>query len=157
MIVGRDVLGDGLAHFPGQVQAAELRVAPLEDVHHAQAVEVVLEAAVVLHQLAERVLAGVAERRVPEVVRQRHGLGEVLVQVQRAGDRAGDLRDLDRVRQPRAVVVALVVDEDLRLVFQPAEGGGVDDALAVALVGRAQRDAPARRARARASAPLRIA
>ena len=139
VIVRRDVLGDGLAHFPGQVQAAELRVAALEDVHHAQAVEVVLEAAVPLHQLAERVLAGVAERRVPQVVRERHGLGQVLVQVQEAGDRAGDLRHLDRVRQPRAVMVSLVVDEHLRLVLQAAEGGRVDHALAVALVGRAER------------------
>ena len=55
---------------------------------------------------------------------------------ERAGHAAADLRHLDRVRQPVAVVVALVVDEDLRLVFEPAEGGRVDDAVAVALEGR---------------------
>jgi hydroxymethylpyrimidine pyrophosphatase-like HAD family hydrolase len=33
-------------------------------------------------------------------------------------------------------VVAFVIDEDLRLVLQAAEGGGVDDAVAVALEGR---------------------
>ena len=50
-------------------------------------------------------------------------------------------------------MVALVVDEDLRLVLQPAEGVGMDDAVAVALEGRAERivrlgvEAPARRGR----------
>ena len=39
--------------------------------------------------------------------------------------------------QPRAVVVALVVDEDLGLVLQPAERRAVDDAVPVALVMRA--------------------
>ena len=34
-------------------------------------------------------------------------------------------------------MIALVVDEHLRFVFEAAEGGGMDDAVAVALVGRA--------------------
>ena len=45
-------------------------------------------------------------------------------------------RDLDRVGQARPVVVPLVIDEDLGLVFEPAERAAVDDAVAVALVGR---------------------
>ena len=47
--------------------------------------------------------------------------------------RARDLGDLDAVRQPRAEQVAFVIDEDLGLVFEAAEGGGMDDAVAVAL------------------------
>jgi hypothetical protein len=35
--------------------------------------------------------------------------------------------------EARPVVVALVVDENLGLVLQPPEGGGMDDAVAVAL------------------------
>ena len=85
-------------------------------------------------EAVEDVLAGVAERRVPEVVAERDRLGQVLVQAERAGDAAGDLRDLDRVRQARAEVVALVGDEDLRLVLEPAERARVDDAVAVARV-----------------------
>jgi hypothetical protein len=50
-----------------------------------------------------------------------------------ARDRARDLRDLERVRHARAVVVALGGDEHLRLVLQAPEGLGVDDAVAVAL------------------------
>src|SRR3546814_19564300 len=54
-------------------------------------------------------------------------------------DRARDLRHLDRVGQPRAVVIALVVDEDLGLVLQPPDGAGMDDAVAVALKAGARR------------------
>ena len=88
-----------------------------------------------------------AERRVAEIVDQRQRLGEILVEPQRAGQRAGDLRHLDRVGQPRAVVVALVRDEDLRLVLEAAEGGGMDDAVAVALERRARRALRLRRSR----------
>ena len=37
------------------------------------------------------------------------------------------------MRHARAVVVALVVDEDLRLVLEPAKGGGMDDPVAITL------------------------
>ena len=78
-----------------------------------------------------------AEWGVAEIVRQRQGLGEVLVQPQRARDRAGDLRDFEAVRQPGAVMVALMRDEDLRLVHQPPERGRMENAVAVALKRRA--------------------
>ena len=74
-----------------------------------------------------------------EIVRQRQRLGEILVAAQRARQRAGDLRHLDRVGQPGAVMIALMRDEHLGLVLQPAEGGRMDDAVAVALERRAGR------------------
>ena len=92
-----------------------------------------------LHRLIERALAGMPERRVAEIVRERDRLGEILVEAQLARDRARDLRHLERVRQPRAVVIALVEDEHLRLVGQTAEGGRVQHAVAVALEGAAGR------------------
>jgi len=40
--------------------------------------------------------------------------------------------------------IALVIDEDLRLVLEPAERGAVDDSIAVALeVGTARQSSPA--------------
>ena len=84
-------------------------------------------------QSLQRVLAGMAEGRVAEVVRQRDRLDQVLVQPQRARDRAAELRHFERMRQPGAEQVALVVDEDLGLVDQAAEGRAVHDAVAVAL------------------------
>ena len=99
-------------------------------------------------------LAGVTEGRVAEVMAEPDRLDEVLVEADRAGDRAGDPADLERVGQPGAVVVALGGDEDLRLVLQPPERLGVDDAIAVALERRPKRavrllDPPPRRVRGR--------
>ena len=91
-----------------------------------------VEAAEAGQAVVERPLAGMAEWRMAEVVHQRQRLGEVLVQPQRAGERAGDLDHFQGVGQPGAVMVALVVDEHLRLVGEPAEGGGMDDPVAIA-------------------------
>jgi hypothetical protein len=95
-------------------------------------------AAALAQQLVERLLAGVPERRVAEVVTEPDRLDEVLVQAQGTGDAAGDARRLERVGEPRAEVVTLGVDEDLRLVAQPAERLGVDDPVAIALKRRPQ-------------------
>src|SRR4029079_5046539 len=86
--------------------------------------------------LVERLLARVPERRMAEVVAEADRLDEVLVQPERARDGAGDPGRLERVRQAGAEVVALGVDEDLRLVAQPPERLGVDDPVAVALERR---------------------
>jgi hypothetical protein len=92
----------------------------------------------------------VAEGRVAEVVRQRDRLAQVFVQAEAACQRARHLRHLQRVRHPRAKQIALVVEEDLRLVDQAPEGRAVDDAVAVALefvavrIGRQRVAPPAR-------------
>ena len=107
-----------------------------------------IETAVGTHQLVEHLLAGVSERRMAEVVRERDRLGEFLIQPEGARDRARDLRGLHRVREAGAVVVALVIDEDLGLVLEAAERGAMDYAIAIALEAGAHRmvglgDAPA--------------
>ena len=114
-------------------------IALLQHLQDAQRLPVVLEAAVVAHQLVHDALARVAEGRVAEVVAEHQALGQLLVQAQGARHRAPDLRPLQAVREARAVVVALVVDEDLGLVLEAPEGRAVDHAVAVALVARAQR------------------
>ncbi len=80
----------------------------------------------------ERGFAGVTEGRMAEVVRQRQRLREILVEPEGTRDRARDLLHLERMREPCAVMVAFVEDEDLRLVLEPAEGGGMDDPVAIA-------------------------
>ena len=129
---------DPVAHLVGQVQA--LPVA-LDHVDHAQRMLVVAEAAVEarMQGLVERLLACMAERRVAEVVPEADRLRQILVQPQRARDRARDAHGLDRVREPGAVVVALRGDEDLRLVLEAPERLRVHDAVAVALERGAQR------------------
>ncbi len=140
-VAQRAVLEDALPGLEGEVQAVERGVALLEEVHDAQRLEVVLEAAVGLHAGVQRVLAGVAERRMAEIVGEGDGLGQVLVEAQAARHRARDLGDLQAVGEARAEEIPFVVDEHLRLVLEPTEGAGMDDAVAVALVLAA----PARR------------
>jgi hypothetical protein len=79
----------------------------------------------------------VTERRVPEVMREADRLRQHFVELERAGDGAGNLRHLERVGEARAKQVALMIDEHLGLVNQAAKGGGVDDAVAITLVFRA--------------------
>ena len=61
----------------------KIGVLGLELVDDAQRLQVVLEAAVVAHAFVERVLAGMAERRVAEIVRQADRLGQRLVEAER--------------------------------------------------------------------------
>ena len=132
------VLDHPLQGLPGQVQADEGGIAALQHRHHPEGLGVVVKAAPRRHLPFQLVLAGVAERRMAQVVRQSHGLGQVRIQLQRRGHRAGDLRHLQRVGQAGAVVVALVRHEHLGLFLQAAKSGGVDDAVAVAGEGRAR-------------------
>ena len=67
-------------------------------------------------------------------MREADRLGQILVQPQRARDRAADLRHLQAVGEPDAEMIAVGREEHLRLVAQPPERDRVDDAIAVALV-----------------------
>ena len=68
------MLGDAVAHFPREVQAAAV---VLERVDDAQALLVVIEAA--RHEPIDDALAGVTERRVTEIVAERDRFGQLLV------------------------------------------------------------------------------
>ena len=134
---GPGVVEDAVAHLVREVEAAAVA---LEHVDDAQRVLVVPEAAVeaLAQRRVEAGLAGVPEGRVAEIVAEPDRLREILVEAQGARDGARDADGLERVRQPRAVVIALGRDEDLRLVLEPAERLAVGDAVAVALERAAQ-------------------
>ena len=121
--------------LPGQVQAVEVVVALLQRGQDAHGLRVVIESAVSGHRPVQSGLAGMAEWGVPEIVSQRERLGEVFVHAEDAADRARDLRHLQAVCEARAVVIPLVIDEDLGLVLKPTERRAVDDSIAVALKG----------------------
>ena len=59
-----------LPRFEGQVDAVVIGVALFEVVHHPQTLQVVLEAAMGLHAPVQRILPGVPERGVAEVMGQ---------------------------------------------------------------------------------------
>ena len=136
---GAVMLGDAFQGFPCQVQPVEISIMAFERGDDAHRLGVVVEPAIGFHQRIERILACMAEGGVAEVMRQRHRLGQFRIQAQRSGDGAGDLRHLDRMGQAGTEIIALMLDEDLGLVFQPPEGRGMDDPVAVALKARAER------------------
>jgi len=131
-IVVGTVLQNAFAAFEGEVQPVEIRVALFEFVDHPQRLQIVFEAAEILHAFVQRILSGVSEGRMSQVMREANRLGQHLVEIERPGDRARDLRHLERMRQARAIVVALVVDEHLGLVREPAKRSAMDDAVAIA-------------------------
>src|SRR4029077_193672 len=74
-----------------------------------------------------------AEGCVTKIVREADGFSEGLIQAQCQRHRACDLRHLDGMGDASTVEVPLMVDEYLRLVDQPAESVGVNDAVTIAL------------------------
>ena len=80
----------------------------------------------------ERPLAGMAERRMAEVVGERQRLGQILIEPQLAGERAGDLGHFQGVGQAGAVVIAFVEHENLGFVLQTPESRGMNHPVAVA-------------------------
>ena len=92
--------------------------------------------AVSAHRFIQRVLAGVTERRVADVVHQSERFRQVSIQPERSGNRTGKLRHLDGVRKTAAVVIRVAVGKNLRLAGEPPERARVNDAGAVSLKGR---------------------
>src|SRR3984893_3493569 len=80
----------------------------------------------------QRPFAGVAEWGMAEVVGKRQGLGQILIEAQLPGQRPRNLRHFQRVSEPGAIMIALMEHENLRLVLQAAERGGMDDPVAIA-------------------------
>src|ERR1051326_5306809 len=74
------------------------------------------------------------ERRMSEVMGQGDGLRQILIQLQRSSDIAGNCGYLYRVRETSPQVIAGSVEEDLGFVFQPAKGPGMNDPVPVALI-----------------------
>src|ERR1035441_3057360 len=99
------VADDPVAHRHRQIQAQPLALQRVDD---AQRVLVVAEGrSEALPQAAiNTVLADVTEWWMAEIVTEADRLHQILVELQRPGDRARYLGHLQRVREPRAVMIA---------------------------------------------------
>src|SRR5210317_157602 len=111
-----------LTRLKHEVQPREIRVLRFEFVDDTQGLQVMLKAAEVAHAGIEGILTRMPEGRMPEIMCQADGLSQCFVEVQCNGDRAADLRDLERRGQSSAIQIALVINEYLRIVNQAAEG-----------------------------------
>lgn len=83
------------------------------------------------HQLIEFVFAGVAERRMADIVHESESLGKFGVEAECRGDGASDLRNFQGVGEPIAEMIGVADREDLSLGFEAAKGAGMDDAVAI--------------------------
>ena len=113
------MLDEPFQRLPREIESIEGRVAGLKLGDDSQRLGVMIEAAVRSHQLIEHILASVAKRRVAKIMGKRKRLGEIVVEAERAGERAGDLTDLQRMGESGAKMVAFVRNKNLRLVGQP--------------------------------------
>ena len=78
-IVELVVLSQSFPHFERQVQSRKRRIRRLEQLDNALALFVVIEPAVIAHAFVEHLFAGMPERRMPEVMRQRDRLGQIFI------------------------------------------------------------------------------
>jgi hypothetical protein len=150
---GPRVLQHRGAHRGGEVEADGARPAGVGGGHDAQALGVALEPVGQREPMpgepVELLLAEVAERWVPEVVREGGGLHdvevaaaevvdqrrEVRVGVDPLGDRAGDLGDLEAVGEPVVQQPGPAGADDLRDAPEPREERRRDDPVAVGAEG----------------------
>ena len=91
---------------------------------------------VVLHLRIKDIFSCVPERGMSYVMTKSKRLDEVLIQAQGGGDRAGNLRHLDRVGQPVTEMIGKWSSKNLRFVFESAERSRVNDAVSIPLVER---------------------
>ena len=126
------MVADAVSRLPGQVQPLALL---LQHLHHADTLLIVGEAA--LAQLVEHPLSRVSKRRMPQVMAQRNGFHQRFVHPERPGDRPGILGNLQRMGQPRAVVISHGRQKHLGLMLHPAKCLGMQDPVPVPLVHRA--------------------
>ncbi len=126
---------DAFANFEGQIEPGKIQISLLELLDDAQCVKVVIEAISMLaHAQVQLLFAAMPERRVANVVNERKRFRKIFVKAERPRHGPRDLCNLDGMRESIAEVVREASGENLRFRFQPAEGPGVDDAVAVARV-----------------------
>ena len=109
------VLGQPFEKVPRKVQPFVSGIRAFKPHHGAQRLRIVAKAAVLGHGLGQGVFARVAKGGMAKVMRKAQRLGQVLIHPQGARQNAANLRNLDAVRQARAVMVAIGRDEHLCL------------------------------------------
>ena len=138
-ILQRTMLEDAFPGFKREIEAVVGGVSLFQAIDHPQTLQVVLKPTKRLHAFVERILPRMAKRGMPQIMRQRNRLHQILIDLKRPGNGTPQLGNLQGMRQPRTKKVTFMVQEHLRLVDKAPERGGVNDAIAIPLVVRAGR------------------
>ena len=121
--------------FPGQVEPVKIRIALFKFRQQAQAVQIMIKTAIGLHTGRQGIFPRMAKGWMAEIMRQRQGFAQILIQAQKATDRARYLRHFQRMGQPRAVIIPFMGHKNLGFVLETAKRTGMNDAVAVTLKG----------------------
>ena len=127
----RLVVADAVSHLKGQIQPLPVL---FQHIHGAHALFAVLKS--VGTDPVQRALSCMAEGRMSKIMPQSDGFHQILVQPERLCDGSGVLRNFQRMRQSRAVMVALRRQEHLGLILQSAECLAVQNSVPVPLKDR---------------------
>jgi hypothetical protein len=71
--------------------------------------------------------------RMSKIMRQGKSFGEIIIKTERARQGSRDLADFDRMCEAGAEMIALMRHEHLSFMGQPAEGGRMNDSIAITL------------------------
>ena len=74
------MLGHPLKRFPAQIQPIEIGIAVLQHCQNADRLFIMLEPAILRHAARQCLLTGMTKRRVTQIMRQRHRLGQIIIQ-----------------------------------------------------------------------------
>jgi len=88
---------------------------------------------VLAHDGVESFFSGMPERRMPDVVDESQRFNQVDVQPELSSNGPRDLGHFQRMSEAIAKMIGMPKCEDLRFIFEPAEGTRMDDAVPVAL------------------------
>ncbi len=130
ILTGLARFGDGIERVLRQVQASATALQAIEDPDRVQIVAEALR-----KTFRQRLLTGMPEGAVSDVVSERDGLSEILIEIERSSHCSCDPGDLERVCKARHVVIADRSDEDLSLVGEAPERFRLEDSFAVHLKG----------------------
>src|SRR5260363_58175 len=124
------------ARFKAKIESVKTAVPLFEFIDHHQTLQIVFKAAVFAHACVERVLPGMAERRMTEIVRERNRFDERFIHAQIARDRTRNLRHFQAMREPGPEQIAFMIDKNLRFAFQPSERSAMNTATDAPLQAR---------------------
>ena len=125
------MIQDSVNYLVGEIKPGTVL---LKKPHYPDALFVMLKAS--LADSSKRPLAGMSEGCVPEIVSEGNRFGQIFVHPKRLRDGPRNLRNLQRMRKPRPIMVAVRCQEDLRLILKPAERLRVNDPVPVPLEHR---------------------
>ena len=134
---------DTVPHLERKVQSTRISARPLfEQIDDSKALKLMPEddiRIVFLRTALQHLFTGVSERCMAKVMAECDRLNKIEVQVQRAGDRGGNILYIDDMFETGADMVILRIKEHLCLVPEPSESLTVDDTACIPLERRSDK------------------